>query len=111
MSFLPMRVHKSIVIQQLRSHPEDRAQLIPDWPGTIEEYIAELERHPGQYFVGGELQAETVDGRLLRRQIVALQRKHQRLEKRIGALMSERVGIEEELGSLLRQAREHGVRL
>ena len=51
-----MKVHKNLVILMLRSHPEDREQLIPDWPGTVEEYIAELERRPGEYFIGGVLE-------------------------------------------------------
>lgn len=52
----PMKLHKSIVIAVLRSHPEDRNILIPEWKGTIEEYIQELENRPGQYFVGGQLE-------------------------------------------------------
>lgn len=54
----PMRVHKSLVVQFLRTHPDEREQVIPGWPGTIEEYVAELERRPGQFFVNGELVEE-----------------------------------------------------
>lgn len=58
----PMRVHKSLVVQFLRTHPDEREQVIPGWAGTIEEYIAELERRPGQFFVNGELVEESTNG-------------------------------------------------
>lgn len=53
---LPLRMHKNLVIQFLRSHPEDREMVIAGWRGTIQEYIEALESSPGQYFVGGVLE-------------------------------------------------------
>lgn len=51
----PMKIHKRLVISLLRAHP-DRGELIPGWPGTVEEFIAALEAAPGEWFVGGVLQ-------------------------------------------------------
>jgi hypothetical protein len=53
---LPMKVHKSLVIQRLRTHPEDQNKLIPEWGLTVEEYIVALEAAPGEYFVNGVLE-------------------------------------------------------
>lgn len=52
----PMRIHKRIVIQVLRAHPEDLTKLAPEWSGTAQEFIRELESRPGQYFIGGVLE-------------------------------------------------------
>jgi hypothetical protein len=52
----PMRIHKNWVIRQLLSHPEELNQIAPEWQGTVEELITEIERRPGQYFVGGVLE-------------------------------------------------------
>lgn len=52
----PMRVHKRLVINVLRAHPEDMNLVMPEWPGTAEEFIAELEARPGEWFVDGVLE-------------------------------------------------------
>lgn len=52
----PMKIHKNVVIRFLLTHPEELSQLAPEWSGTAEDLIAELERRPGQYFVGGVLE-------------------------------------------------------
>lgn len=51
-----MKVHKNFIIRHLRHYPEDREKIIPDWEGSIEEFIVELENRPGQFFVDGTLE-------------------------------------------------------
>lgn len=57
-----MKVHKNIVITHLRRWPEDREKIIPEWEGGIDDFIAELENRPGQFFVDGTLEEEVVNG-------------------------------------------------
>jgi len=52
----PMRIHKNVVIRLALTHPEDMPLIAPDWTGTPEEFVAELERRDGEYFVGGVLE-------------------------------------------------------
>jgi hypothetical protein len=52
----PMRIHKNLVIRVLTDHPEDLAQVAPEWKGTAAELIDALNAHPGQFFVRGVLE-------------------------------------------------------
>lgn len=54
----PMRVHKNLFLQQLAAHPEDVREMFPSYEGTAEECAAELRKHPGEWFVRGELLTE-----------------------------------------------------
>lgn len=53
---LPMRMHKNMVIHCLRSatRPDEVAEMMPDYTDA-EAAIRDLEAHPGEWIVGGEL--------------------------------------------------------
>lgn len=51
----PIRIHKNLVIRCLHEHPEDLAQIAPDFKGSAKEFIAALTADPREWIVGGEL--------------------------------------------------------
>lgn len=53
--FEPMKMHKNVLINFLREHPEELAQVAPEWKGTAAEMIAAMEAHPAEWIVGGVL--------------------------------------------------------
>ena len=51
-----MKYHKRLIIAGLRRYPEGLPKMMPEFD-TVEEAVAALEAHPGQWVVDGELLA------------------------------------------------------
>ncbi len=53
--FLPMQIHKNLVIACLRDHPEDLRKINKGWQGTAQELIDALRASPHEWIIDGIL--------------------------------------------------------